>query len=50
MLRAASTHADVRAESMDLLATLGLAEDAGIRILDLPTANSALSRSRSRSG
>ena len=36
MLRAASTHADVRAESMDLLATLGLAEDAGIRILDLP--------------
>jgi len=36
MLRAASMHADVRAESMELLATLGLAEDAGIRILDLP--------------
>jgi len=36
MLRAASAHADVRAESMELLATLGLAEDAGIRILDLP--------------
>jgi ABC-type branched-subunit amino acid transport system ATPase component len=36
MLRAASKHADVRAESMELLATLGLAEDAGVRILDLP--------------
>jgi len=36
MLRAASIHEDVRAESMELLATLGLAEDAGIRILDLP--------------
>ena len=36
MLRAASKHADVRVESMELLATLGLAEDAGIRILDLP--------------
>ena len=36
MLRAASTHADVCAESMDLLATLGLAEDASVRIVDLP--------------
>jgi branched-chain amino acid transport system ATP-binding protein len=36
MLRAASAHADVRAESMELLATLGLAEDASQRILDLP--------------
>ena len=36
MLRAASMHEDVRAESMELLARLGLAEDAGIRILDLP--------------
>ena len=36
MLRAASMHEDVRAESMELLATLGLAEDAGVRILDLP--------------
>ncbi len=36
MLRAASAHGDVREESMELLATLGLAEDAGIRILDLP--------------
>jgi ABC-type branched-subunit amino acid transport system ATPase component len=36
MLRAASAHGDVRDESMELLATLGLAEDAGIRILDLP--------------
>jgi ABC-type branched-subunit amino acid transport system ATPase component len=36
MLRAASTHGDVRAESMDLLATLGLAEDAGVRVVDLP--------------
>ena len=36
MLRAASAHAEVRAESMELLATLGLADDAGQRILDLP--------------
>jgi ABC-type branched-subunit amino acid transport system ATPase component len=36
MLRAASAHGDVRDESMELLATLGLAEDAGVRILDLP--------------
>ena len=36
MLRAASAHGEVRDESMELLATLGLAEDAGIRILDLP--------------
>ena len=36
MLRAASAHGDVCDESMELLATLGLAEDAGVRILDLP--------------
>ena len=36
MRRAASAHGEVRDESMDLLATLGLAEDAGQRILDLP--------------
>ena len=36
MLRAASMHEDVRAESMELLATLGLAEDAGVRAVDLP--------------
>ena len=36
MLRAASAHSEVRDESMELLATLGLAEDAGVRILDLP--------------
>jgi ABC-type branched-subunit amino acid transport system ATPase component len=36
MLRAASAHADVREEGMTLLATLGLADDAGQRILDLP--------------
>jgi ABC-type branched-subunit amino acid transport system ATPase component len=36
MLRAASAHGDVREESMELLATLGLAADAGVRILDLP--------------
>jgi ABC-type branched-subunit amino acid transport system ATPase component len=36
MLRAASMHEDVRAESMELLAKLGLAEDASQRILDLP--------------
>jgi branched-chain amino acid transport system ATP-binding protein len=34
--RAASAHQDVRDESMELLATLGLAGDAGQRILDLP--------------
>jgi branched-chain amino acid transport system ATP-binding protein len=36
MLRAASMHADVRDEGTELLETLGLAEDAGQRILDLP--------------
>jgi len=36
MLRAASAHADVCDESLELLATLGLADDAGQRILDLP--------------
>src|SRR5258706_601881 len=36
MLRAASAHVEVRGESHELLATLGLAEDAGQRILDLP--------------
>jgi branched-chain amino acid transport system ATP-binding protein len=36
MLRAANAHTDVRGEGMELLATLGLAEDAGQRILDLP--------------
>ncbi len=36
MLRAASAHGEVRDESMELLATLGLAEDANQRILDLP--------------
>ncbi len=36
MLRAASAHGDIRDESTELLATLGLAEDAGIRIVDLP--------------
>jgi branched-chain amino acid transport system ATP-binding protein len=36
MWRAASGHQDVRDESMELLATLGLADDAGQRILDLP--------------
>ena len=36
MLRAASKHSEVRDESMELLATLGLAEDANHRILDLP--------------
>jgi branched-chain amino acid transport system ATP-binding protein len=34
--RAASAHQDVRDESMELLATLGLAGDAGRRIVDLP--------------
>jgi ABC-type branched-subunit amino acid transport system ATPase component len=36
MLRAASAHLEVREEGMALLATLGLADDAGQRILDLP--------------
>src|SRR2546430_17246322 len=36
MLRAASAPGDVREESMELLATLGLAGDAGVRILALP--------------
>jgi branched-chain amino acid transport system ATP-binding protein len=36
MLRAASAHGEVRDESVELLATLGLAEDANQRILDLP--------------
>ena len=36
MRRAASAHGEVRDESMELLATLGLAQDAGQRILDLP--------------
>jgi ABC-type branched-subunit amino acid transport system ATPase component len=36
MLRAASAHGEVRDESMELLATLGLAEDANQSILDLP--------------
>jgi ABC-type branched-subunit amino acid transport system ATPase component len=34
--RSASSHTDVRDESMELLGTLGLAEDASQRILDLP--------------
>ena len=36
MLRAASQHPDVRNEGKELLATLGLADDAMQRILDLP--------------
>ena len=36
MLRAASAHPDIRDEGMALLATLGLADDAKQRILDLP--------------
>jgi ABC-type branched-subunit amino acid transport system ATPase component len=36
MLRAASRHPDVRGEGLELLATLGLADDASQRILDLP--------------
>lgn len=36
LLRAASAHGEVRDESMDLLATLGLASEASQRILDLP--------------
>ena len=36
MLRPASAYADVRGEGMELLTTLGLADDAGQRILDLP--------------
>ena len=35
-LRAASAHSEVRNEGMDLLSTLGLAEDASQPILDLP--------------
>jgi len=46
MLRAAKHTADVRAESMDLLATLGLAEDAGIRIRDLPYGKQRLVENR----
>jgi branched-chain amino acid transport system ATP-binding protein len=34
--RAASSFRDIRDESMDLLASLGLASDAAIRVLDLP--------------
>jgi ABC-type branched-subunit amino acid transport system ATPase component len=34
--RPASSHKEVREESMELLATLGLAEDAGVRVADLP--------------
>lgn len=36
MWRSASAHPDVRDEAMSLLSTLGLAEDSGQRILDLP--------------
>jgi branched-chain amino acid transport system ATP-binding protein len=36
MWRPASAHAEVRDESLELLASLGLAEDAGERVLDLP--------------
>jgi ABC-type branched-subunit amino acid transport system ATPase component len=36
MLRAASAHLEVRDESLELLATLGLADDAGQHIVDLP--------------
>ena len=36
MWRAASTHARVRAEALELLATFGLQDDAGRRVLDLP--------------
>ena len=36
MLRAASAHREVRDESMELLATLGLGSEANQRILDLP--------------
>jgi len=36
MLRSANAHSEVRDESMDLLATLGLAPEASQRILDLP--------------
>jgi branched-chain amino acid transport system ATP-binding protein len=36
MLRSANAHSEVRDESMELLATLGLAPEAGRRILDLP--------------
>jgi len=34
--RSASSYADIRDESLELLSTLGLAEDASQRILDLP--------------
>jgi branched-chain amino acid transport system ATP-binding protein len=34
--RSASAHGEVRDEAMELLTTLGLAEDSGQRILDLP--------------
>jgi branched-chain amino acid transport system ATP-binding protein len=36
MLRSANAHSEVRDESMELLATLGLAPEASQRILDLP--------------
>jgi branched-chain amino acid transport system ATP-binding protein len=36
MWRSASTHARVRAEALELLATFGLQDDAGRRVLDLP--------------
>jgi branched-chain amino acid transport system ATP-binding protein len=36
MFRAASAHAEVRDESLELLAQLGLADDADTRVLDLP--------------
>jgi branched-chain amino acid transport system ATP-binding protein len=36
MWRAASAHAEIRDESRELLASLGLAEDADRRVLDLP--------------
>ena len=36
MWRAASAYREVRDEAMELLAHLGLAEDAGVRVLDLP--------------
>ena len=36
MWRAASAHGQVRAEALELLATFGLEDDAGRRVLDLP--------------
>ena len=36
MWRAASAYREVRDEAMELLARLGLADDAGVRVLDLP--------------